>query len=198
MNRSRRIRIWPFAFFGLALASAIGVAAWNHSHTYPKRFASVVEGRIYRSGSVSAAQLERLQREHGIRRVISLLDAKAPETLAERDAARELRIDWHNIPLRGNGASTSADRERLRELLSEDGAGPTLVHCAAGTNRTGLAIGMFRLHHQGWSLQEVMEEMGRFGFENEPHHRNLREALAAEAALAAAKTSPQGRQEKGP
>lgn len=189
MNRSRRIRIWPFALFGLALASAIGVAAWNHSHTYPKRFAAVVEGEIYRSGSVSAAQLERLQREHGIRRVISLLNAEAPETLAERAAARELRIDWHNIPLRGNGASTPADRERLRTLLNDTSGVPTLVHCAAGANRTGLAIGMYRLHRQGWSLDRVLAEMREFGFEDEPQHQNLREALAAEAALANSRTS---------
>ena len=116
--------------------------------------------------------------------MISLLNPDAPESIAEREAAERLGLRWHNIPLRGNGASTPADRDRIRQLLSAPPAEPTLVHCAAGTNRTGLAIGMYRIRHDGWTVEQVIDEMLRFDFENGTHHANLRDALAGEAELA--------------
>ncbi len=165
------------------LTAAGGGYVWHDSRS-PKRFAAVVDGLLYRSGGVSPRQLEYISRRYGIRTVISLLNPDAPESIAEREAAERLGLRWHNIPLPGNGASMPADRDRIRRLLSAPHAEPTLVHCAAGTNRTGLAIGMYRIQHDGWTVEQVIDEMLRFDFENEAHHANLRDALAAEAALA--------------
>jgi len=67
---------------------------------------------------------------------------------------------------------------------------PTLVHCAAGVNRTGLAVGMYRLHCQGWSLAQVMAELRANDFEDLPKHQNLRDALQAEAQLAEQAAAP--------
>jgi protein tyrosine/serine phosphatase len=170
----------------MAAAAVVGVGAWWQSTRLPRRFAPVVDGRLYRSGRVSPAQLERLQRQYGIRRVISLLDADDQATLAEQQAADRLGIEWHNIPLTGDGASTAAERDQLRQLLADPDAPPTLVHCAAGVNRTGLAIGLYRLHCQHWKLEQVLAEMRAFGFEDLPRHENLRQALAAEAEAATA------------
>jgi protein tyrosine phosphatase (PTP) superfamily phosphohydrolase (DUF442 family) len=119
--------------------------------------------------------------------VVSLLDADAPESVAERRTAERLGIAWHCIPLPGNGASTPAERAQIKTLLFDPAAAPILVHCAAGANRTGLAVGLYRLHVQGWPLDQVLEEMRAFGFEDRAHHQNLRDALAAEAALAQTK-----------
>lgn len=164
------------------LIAGTGVAWWQATRL-PKRFAPVVEGRLYRSGTVSPAQLAQLQQDYGIGRVLCLLNPDAAVTQAEREAARQLGLEWHNVPLRGNGASTPADRARLVALLTDSAAPPTLVHCAAGVNRTGLAVGLYRIHVQGWPLADVLEEMRAFGFEDEPQHENLRQALA-EAAQA--------------
>lgn len=170
----------------VAFAAALGV--WAQAGRWPRRFDVVDPGRLYRSGTVSPGQLERLQREYGLRRVISLLNPDYPPSRAELATARRLGLDWHNVPLTGDGASTAADRERLRALLTAD-AGPTLVHCAAGVNRTGLAVGMYRLHRQGWPLERVMAELRATDFADLPKHANLRAALAAEAACAAAEAS---------
>lgn len=174
----------------LAIACAAATVAWQSAARWPKRFAPVVEGQLYRSGAVSPQQLERLQRAYGIRRVLCLLNSNAPETEAERGVAERLGIEWHNVPLPGDGASTPEDRRQILALLSDTNGGPTLVHCAAGTNRTGLAVGLYRLRCQGWSLSQVMEELREFGFEDEPHHGNLREALTIEAAAVQALRSP--------
>ncbi len=170
---------------GLLLVSAIGVAAWFWSLT-PKRFDDVVAGQLYRSGEVSAAQLEHVTRRYGIQRVLCLLNPTDPRTQAERAAAEALGLDWVNVPLPGNGASRPEDRDRIRAfVLRADATAPALVHCAAGVNRTGLAIGMYRIHHDRWTVAQVLAEMRSYGFDDEPEHENLREALRAEADLAA-------------
>lgn len=137
---------------------------------------------MYRSGEVLPGHLQRLQREHGIQRVVSLLNAEAPVTAAERRTAEHLGIEWHNVPLPGNGASTAADRRRILDLLTEPDAPPTLVHCAAGAHRTGLAVGLYRLRCQHWPLEDVLAELRRFGFKESPRRANMLDALAQEAA----------------
>jgi protein tyrosine/serine phosphatase len=178
-------RVSFLALLLIAAAAGSALAARHYSARLPKRFGVVVAGKLYRGGSVTPAQLERLHRDYGIRRVVCLLDTAAPQTQAERQAAERLGIDWHNVPLPGNGASRPAERSEILRLLSDPGTGPTLVHCGAGTNRTGLAIGLYRLHAQGWTLDQVMQELRAFDFEDDPQHENLRQALATEAAAAA-------------
>jgi protein tyrosine phosphatase (PTP) superfamily phosphohydrolase (DUF442 family) len=180
-TRSAPRRWVPLVAAIAVLACGGGAALWWQTHLLPRRFAAVVDGRLYRSGEVSPGQLQRLRREYGIGRVISLLSAESPITAAERRAAESLGMQWCNVPLPGDGASTPAERQQILDLLGEPNAPPTLVHCAAGVNRTGLAVGLYRLHCQHWPLERVLAELHSFGFEDLPKHENLREALAAEA-----------------
>ena len=185
-----RRRRWLLIGALLAVTGSLGALAYHQATLYPKRFAPVVEGRLYRSGEVTGAQLARLQRDFGIRRVISLLSEGAPETRAEQAAAARLGLEWHNIPMGGSGQSTPAARARVLGLLADPDAPPTLVHCAAGTNRTGLAVGLYRIHCEGWSYDDVLAEMRRFSFDDLPKHQELRDALAE--AAEAARVSPDG------
>ncbi len=152
----------------------------------PKRFDVVEPGRLYRSGEISAQELEHVAATHGLKTVLSLLNPDVPESIAEREAAERLGLRWLNVPLTGDGASTPEQRQRIREIILDPSFGPMLVHCAAGANRTGLACGMYRIHQQGWSYEQVIDEMRRYGFKDKDHHENLRDALRQEAAAAAA------------
>lgn len=181
-RRTTRRWVWLIALGAIGFAVA---AAWWQASLLPKRFGVVEEGRLYRSGEITLAELAKVKQDYGVRTVLSLLNPQAPEAQVQRQAVEQLGLRWINVPLPGNGASTPAQREHMKQVLLDDSLGPMLVHCSAGTNRTGLAVGMYRLHRQGWSLPEVMREMARYGFEDEPHHENLRQALAAEAAMAA-------------
>lgn len=185
MRSDARGRRW----LGLLLLASVGLAAgagalaWRWA-MYPKRFAEVVPGRLYRSGELAPQQLERVAREHGVRTVLSLLDPNAPQSVAERAAAERLGLRWINVPLPGDGSSTEADRGVIREVILDPACGPLLVHCAAGANRTGLAIAMYRINAEGWTVEQALAEMRSFGFDDLPKHQNLRDALTAEAERA--------------
>lgn len=163
-------------------AVAIGALAAWHGAVTPKRFGVVQAGRLYRCGDITPTELEAVVKRHGIRSVLSLLNASAPETVAERDVAARLGVRWFNVPLTGDGASTPEDREAIKRIALDDANGPLLVHCSAGTNRTGLACGLYRIHRQGWTYEQVLAEMRGYGFDDLPKHQNLRDALAEAAA----------------
>lgn len=164
-----------------AVLIAVGAAgAWYLHGRLPGRFAEVVPDRLYRSGGVTPRQLELLVRRYGIRTVLSLLNPDAEESIAERRAAERLGLRWVNVALPGDGSSTPAQREQIKAVLFDARAEPLLVHCAAGVNRTGLAVGLYRIHRQGWSVEQVLAEMRAFGFEDLPRHENLRQALRVE------------------
>lgn len=43
---------------------------------------------------------------------------------------------------------------------------PLLIHCYHGADRTGLIAGMYRIVYQGWTVEQVKNEMrhGPYGF----------------------------------
>jgi len=172
----RRLPVAVAAFVAVAAAVTGG---WYHYNHLPKRFGVVVPGRLYRSGRVAPAELATVARRYHIRTVLSLLDPDAPESVRERRVAQRLGLRWLNVPLRGDGSSTPADRARIEAILFDPQAAPILVHCAAGANRTGLAVGLYRIGKQGWTPEQVLAEMRRYGFEDLPKHANLRAALRA-------------------
>lgn len=187
MTKPRAAASWlPRAAVCLLLvAAAGGWLAYDRLFGPPKRFGVVEPGRLYRSGEVTPRDLEHLQRDHRIQTVLSLLNPEVPESVAERAAAERLGLRWINIPLSGDGSSTPEARAQIKSVLFDDSLGATLVHCAAGANRTGLAVGMYRIHRDGWSVERVLDEMRRYDFEDLPKHENLRAALREEATLRA-------------
>ncbi|MBI5864358.1 MAG: tyrosine-protein phosphatase [Planctomycetes bacterium] len=175
---------------GVALVILVaGGWAYYQNSRLPKRFGVVEPGRLYRSGEVTPGQLERVVEQFGVRTVLSLLDPDAPESRAERAAAERLGLRWLNVPLRGDGSSRPEDREQIRRILFDDSLGPLLVHCAAGSNRTGMACGLYRIERQGWSYERTLEELRQYGFDDLDKHENVRDALR-EAAAASTKPAP--------
>lgn len=156
----------------------LAVLEWGR---LPKRFAAVIPGELYRSGELTPRHVAELKQRVGLARVISLLDPNDPDSAAESDAERvaceRLGIRWENVPMRGNGDSTPEARARLLDLLRIRDAGPTLVHCAAGANRTGVAIGLHRVCNEGWSADQALAEMERFDFQADEKHRGAVEAI---------------------
>lgn len=134
----------------------------------PKRFAVVVPDRLYRSGQLSRHLVESTLEKWDIDLVIDLngivegdLDQKA-----ELDAVEKLGIEHQRCGLAGDGRGDINSYIRALSLIHEGlkNDRKILVHCTAGSQRTGGVIAMYRVLFEGASLEDAVEEMKRHGW----------------------------------
>ncbi len=168
----RRTRLRIVA--GFAVAAAVVVAAlelWYpiQQRFIPKQFGVVEPGRIYRSGQISASIIRETLARYQIQTVVSLqdYDANDDKHRAEREATAALGIPELHFPLRGDGSGEIRSyASALAEMARADRDGAAvLVHCAAGTERTGAAVAFYRLLVQGRPASEAYQELRRGGWE---------------------------------
>jgi protein tyrosine/serine phosphatase len=151
------------------VAGAIGGGIWIwkellEDRLIPKRFGVVTEGLVYRSGQLHPALVERVLREHEIDLIIDLDPDETQAARAESEAAEQLGIRCQLFPLIGDG---TGDAEQyvlaIRGLVEASRAGErVLVHCAAGSSRTGGVLAMYRVLVEGWSTSRAKQEMMEF------------------------------------
>ena len=175
LNRNRTLRRTRLRIVvGFAAAAAIAVAVlelWYpiQQRFVPKQFSVVEPGRIYRSGQISASIIYATLARYDIQTVVSLqdYDAHNPDHRAEREAAEALGIRELHFPLRGDGTGELRSYAfALAEMARAEREGaPVLVHCAAGTERTGAAVAFYRLLVQNRPASEAYEELRYRGWD---------------------------------
>ena len=78
-------------------------------------------------------------------------------------------------------------------LVRDEQNRPVFVHDEAGADRVGLYVGAYRIVEQGWSAQDAIAEINRFGFNSYrvqvPDFLRLLDAEAVRRELAAAPTT---------
>ncbi|MBL6690312.1 MAG: hypothetical protein ISP91_07965 [Pseudomonadales bacterium] len=135
---------------------------------FPKRFAAVIDDGFYRSGRIHPDILPGILQDHSIDTIVALtypVDGH-PWQMEEARIANELDIDIVRFPLGGNG---TGDPESYVGALSrihrelEDGK-KLLLHCAAGTQRTGGVTFMYRTLVLGQDPELAYQEMQKFDF----------------------------------
>ena len=133
-----------------------------------KRFGVVVPGQVYRSGQSSKWVIGKVLDEHRIQKIIDFngRDPKDEHQTAEVEAAAQRGIPIVRFQLPGTGVG---DIDRYADALetihrAEQDGTRILVHCAAGTCRTGAAIGFTRLLVHGWSPADTFAEMKAYGY----------------------------------
>jgi hypothetical protein len=146
-------RNWQRVFVGAVIVLAIagaGAAAWEgwlQDRLIAKRWGAVEPGRIYRSGQVSAALVRSMLETHRIRMIVQLMGTGDPQNYV---------------------AALAAIHEAEQE------GKPVLVHCHAGSQRTGGVVACYRVLFQGRSAEEAVAEMERFAW-----HRGRDDILLA-------------------
>lgn len=153
----------------LAIIVGISLAGYKTRHlVYPKRFGAVIPGQLYRSGQLSRFLIESTLKKHSIRHIIDLTayDGTEPDQRAELEASQRLGISHHRFQLRGDGTGDIESYASALEVIVKARAHrePVLVHCAAGSQRTGGTIAIYRLIYQGWSREQVLEELQSYGW----------------------------------
>jgi tyrosine-protein phosphatase SIW14 len=154
----------------LAVTVAAGAWAWRSvlkDRIIPKRFGVVEQGLIYRSGQLSATLVRKVLAEYNIKTIVILTGKPSdrPDQQAEKQAADEMNIKILRFSLNGNG--TGDINEYARAIFAIADAQkhkqPVLIHCAAGAQRTGGIIAMYRLLVQKKDPRWVEDEMEYYG-----------------------------------
>ncbi len=156
---------------GIVLLAGGGIWLWKgvlEHHLILKRFGIVEPGKIYRTGQLSAPLIKHFLEKRNIRVIVDLTsdDANDPDQQAEKRAAAELGIEVVKLPLKGNGTGDVNNYARAVAAISlaDKNGRPVLVHCAAGTQRTGGVIAVYRLLVQKKDPGFTLGEMKRYGF----------------------------------
>lgn len=125
----------------------------------PVRFNNVSEN-IFRGGQPSPTDLQILSDVYGVKRIVSL-DGSIGNNIAP--VVRSLGMEHIVIPIGGQESSPLIGflKENIATLLDIQ---PVYIHCRHGSDRTGMAIAMFRVQCEGWSPDDAMDEAKTYNF----------------------------------
>ncbi len=148
---------------------ALGVWGWEDflkDRLVAKRWGVVVPGAVYRSGQISETLIKPTLEKNGIRVVVDLTgpEAGSPRQEAENRACEELGVEHLRFPLKGDGTGniTNYALALSAVLKAQAERKPVLVHCAAGSQRTGAAIYFYRTLILREPADAAFAEMRRF------------------------------------
>lgn len=166
--KTRRGWVTFLVIVGIVLG---GIFIWD-SVKYrfiPKRFGTVIPGEIYRSGQISQWMFEPTIKKYGIDTVIDLngIAPDDPHQRAEIAFYETLHLNHHRCTLQGNGTGIVENYiDAIETLAKAHRNGETvLVHCAAGTQRTGSVTAAYRVLVLGESPQKAYEELQEYGWD---------------------------------
>ena len=137
-------------------------------HLFPKRWGVVEVNSIFRSGQLSPFQIKKQVRKHKIDVIVSLM-SPVPGNLsyeAEQRIIKTYGLDQYVYPLLGDGTGDiqqyAAAIAKINDSVRDKKV--VLVHCAAGTQRTGGVVASYRMLVQGVSPDQAALEMKRYGW----------------------------------
>lgn len=170
--RRRKRRIATVAVV-VALLAAAGFAFKQYRHNiFMDNFGVVEPGRIFRSGQLTARQLEKLIAGKGIRTVLNLRDESESTPVMREESEVCLRegVRLIVIPMPGDGLADFEQLDQAFEGISDTNNYPLLVHCARGSYRTGAVVGAYRAAICGWPMERILDEMREHRFTSRDDH----------------------------
>jgi tyrosine-protein phosphatase SIW14 len=144
----------------IALLLVVGGLVASAINRHPKNFGVVDEGKIYRSGELTPAAMERVFREYHIRTVIDL-GAFEPGTGEEARAeriAKAMGVTRYAMDLEGDATGNPNYYVQALRIMNDPEKQPVLVHCSAGTQRTGCLVMLQRHVVEGKAYGDVFHE----------------------------------------
>ena len=157
-----------------AIVAVLAVPAWTEivrPNLFPKRFAVVTEGKVYRSGELTPGALEHVVKENQIKTIVDLgafRDDPVGEE-RERKTAAALGVMRYQMFLYGDASGNPNYYLQALRIMNDPAQQPVLVHCGAGTHRTGCAVAMYRTAVEGMSREKALQEAMRFKYDPSKH-----------------------------
>lgn len=164
------------ALLALAAVATLGFGAYAlaiEPNLAPKRFGVVEPGVLYRSGEGTPAALARVIRDKRIKTIIDFgaHEPDSPEERREARTAEALGVTRVVLRLEGDATGNLNNYARALEIMRDPARQPVLVHCAAGAQRTGCAVALYRMDTRGDSVDHALAEAARFDHDpaDNPH-----------------------------
>jgi tyrosine-protein phosphatase SIW14 len=151
------------------IVSPIVLAARQQAQT--RNLHVVRPGILYRSGQMTKEGLQRVLNDYHIKTVVSLRDGQSERDRAEEAFCKSEDINFVRIlPSRwgdeGGSVPVEAGVQRFRDVMSDPGNYPVLVHCFAGIHRAGSYCAIYRMEFEHWSNAQAIAEMKACGYSN--------------------------------
>jgi hypothetical protein len=125
-----------------------------------KNFRQVIPHILYRGSAPSPKDVLELKKQLGIKKIVSL--DKETGNKIER-ACKLLGIQHIKMYIDFNKKTLMRFLSQdLKKLLLDNG--PTFVHCARGSDRTGLACALIKCKYLGTKPEDAIEEAKSLGF----------------------------------
>ena len=105
-------------------------------------------------------------------------------------AAERAGLRYHWLPLSVWDPPTDKEANDFVSLVSDKSKGPFYVFCSDGIHRTGEMSAIYRVMHDGWTVEQALKEMDEFGFS--PYYWSLRNYVWAYARKFKPVAVPQG------
>lgn len=149
------------AAFGLVLFVGFAAVAYRASvFRISQNFAVVEPNKLYRSAQLTTAELEQTIQNYGIKTVISLRGTPLATSFYEQQDIALRRLHTNFIPI-DMSEKYYPDEKVLRQILSafEKSEYPILIHCRAGSDRTGLVAALYQQIYMHKSADESLEQL---------------------------------------
>lgn len=153
----------------LVIAGAAALGGWYfrfgvRDHVIAKNFGVVREGALYRSGELTPATFRLVHERHAIRTIVDLgawEEGSREDRLAQR-TAESLGITRYRFDLEGDATGNPNWYAHALRIMLEPANQPVLVHCGAGSERTGCTFILFRHMVEGVPIEEGYAEAQQF------------------------------------
>ena len=146
----------------IPLAVAVTMGGYLGYLQISGNFHTVIEGELYRSGQPTAHRLERYIVTHGIRTVVNLRGPSAQDWYKQEVAtAARLNVRHIDFAMSSGEELTPARADEIVALL-KDAPKPILIHCRAGSDRTGLVSVLYTARIAGQPESRAERQLSVF------------------------------------
>jgi protein tyrosine/serine phosphatase len=122
---------------------------------------SQVNENLYRGGQPTEVGVKKLEEDFKIKTIINLRGADE-RAKKEENWAKDADIKFINVPLQNWFGPKDEKIEKILNLINDPENQPVFIHCKRGSDRTGTAVAVYRMTHDGWTAKQAHKEAKKF------------------------------------
>ena len=123
-----------------------------------------VNATLFRSGHPTVTGINALKAQ-GIKTILSFESGAIGDgdSATEKQAALAAGINYQEVPMSGISPPTVASISLALSIISASMSQPMLVHCAHGSDRTGMVVAAYHIRVDKWPVATAKSDMYKYG-----------------------------------